>query len=87
MATSTIHDTWQRDAECRGAARQYFFPPASSERREQREQREQLAKAVCARCPAREPCLEYALATNEAHGIWGGLTEIERKQLRPHVTC
>jgi WhiB family redox-sensing transcriptional regulator len=83
---TTVYEAWQRDAECRGAARQYFFPPAASERREQREQREQLAKAVCARCAAREACLEFALRENEAHGIWGGLTELERKQLVSRAT-
>jgi WhiB family redox-sensing transcriptional regulator len=32
-------------------------------------------------CAVREPCLEYALAIKEPHGIWGGLNELERRQL------
>ena len=40
------------------------------------------AKAICRGCPIRLTCLEYALDYNEEWGIWGGLTEIERKNLR-----
>lgn len=40
------------------------------------------AKAICATCPVRAACLAYALATNQLHGIWGGLSEKERKRLR-----
>lgn len=40
------------------------------------------AKAVCAPCPVRRPCLEEALDDVERHGVWGGLTEQERKRLR-----
>ena len=39
------------------------------------------AKAICEQCPVREPCLPYALKIREPHGIWGGLNEVERKQL------
>jgi len=37
------------------------------------------AKAVCASCLVRQPCLEFALATHQVHGVWGGLTEEERR--------
>ena len=40
------------------------------------------AKAVCAGCPVRDACLDYALATDQRAGIWGGLTEEERHSLR-----
>ena len=40
------------------------------------------AKAICARCPVRRPCLAYALATGQAYGIWGGYDEGERRVLR-----
>jgi WhiB family redox-sensing transcriptional regulator len=40
------------------------------------------ARQVCAACPVREPCLEYALNNRITHGIWGGLTERERRPLR-----
>lgn len=40
------------------------------------------AKAVCAECPVREPCLEEAIANGERFGVWGGLSERERRRLR-----
>ncbi len=45
----------------------------------------QRAKAICATCPVREPCLAYALRIREPHGIWGGLSEVERRpgSMRP----
>lgn len=39
------------------------------------------AKAICAQCPVREACLEYALATRERDGVWGGATERERRRM------
>jgi WhiB family redox-sensing transcriptional regulator len=39
------------------------------------------AKKVCAACPVRPPCLDWALATREPHGVWGGLSERERRGL------
>ncbi|MFF4385560.1 WhiB family transcriptional regulator [Streptomyces sp. NPDC001552] len=39
------------------------------------------AKAICARCPVRAQCLEWALITGDPHGVWGGLDAGERKQL------
>jgi hypothetical protein len=38
------------------------------------------AKAICAECPVRPACLDYAIQIRELHGIWGGLNELERKQ-------
>lgn len=40
------------------------------------------AKAVCACCPVRDLCAEFALCTNQEHGIWGGLDEDERRAIR-----
>ena len=40
------------------------------------------AKKVCQRCPVREPCLDYAMAAGERYGVWGGLSERERRKLR-----
>ena len=42
-----------------------------------------MAKAICATCPVRGLCLEYALAVREPYGIWGGLNEYERRRLLP----
>ena len=40
------------------------------------------AKAICSQCRVREDCLEFAIANREKHGIWGGLNEKERRNLR-----
>ena len=40
------------------------------------------ARRVCARCPVRQPCLDYAITNRIVHGIWGGLTERERRALQ-----
>ena len=58
-----------------------FFPPAHAERKEERIARERAAKEICRPCPVRQECLDYAIRIREAHGIWGGLNEAERKQM------
>jgi WhiB family redox-sensing transcriptional regulator len=70
---------WQAQAACRGFDVNLFFPDG-----EARETRAQVAdaKAVCAGCRVRRPCLEFALAYPEEKGIWGGTTEQERRVLR-----
>ena len=66
--------SWRQFARCRGVNPSIFYPVS--------EEDEALeAKAVCAECPVREPCLEYALGAREKHGVWGGLTERERRRL------
>ena len=74
-------ELWQHRAACKGPQAAVFFPPSRSERKEDREAREVRAKAICARCPVRSACLDYAVRIREPHGIWGGLNEAERKQL------
>lgn len=41
-----------------------------------------LAQRVCAKCPVRDLCLEFALVNEEQHGVWGGMTPKERQRLR-----
>jgi len=41
-----------------------------------------VARKLCAKCPVQRLCLEYAMANNEAHGLWGGLTHRERVKLK-----
>jgi WhiB family redox-sensing transcriptional regulator len=64
---------WQQRAACRGVRVELFFPPVEQEAHE--------AKAVCALCDVREPCLEAALVAGETFGVWGGLTPQERRSL------
>lgn len=59
-----------------------FYPPLRSEKRSVKISREQQAKAVCASCTVRAQCLDQALERGERYGIWGGLTDLERRHLR-----
>jgi len=72
-------DVWRLRASCRSVDPDLFFPVGTTGLAV-----EQIdsAKAVCDACPVNEPCLEYALATNQDSGIWGGTSEEERRSLR-----
>ncbi len=65
---------WQDFANCLGVDPDLFFPERGASTRE--------AKEVCKGCVVREDCLEYALANGEKFGIWGGLSERERRRIR-----
>ena len=78
-------EAWMADAACRGTIHKpeddlWFHPDGMGDITAA--PREVLAKAVCWRCPVRDQCLSYALATHQQHGVWGGLTEGELRQLR-----
>lgn len=75
---------WRLRAACQSTDPELFFP-ISSAGPSLRQVAE--AKAVCARCLVRRPCLEFALRTRQAHGIWGGLTPEERTQQSPARTA
>jgi WhiB family redox-sensing transcriptional regulator len=81
VAVRTL-DTWRDRAACRGPETALFFPPATTEAREVRDARERRAKAICHGCAVQHECLDYALGVGEAHGIWGGLNETERRGLQ-----
>ena len=81
MSVQRLDDLWQAKAACRGPQAAVFFPPTTFERKDEKEIRESRAKAICATCSVRRSCLEYALRIREPHGIWGGLNEVERKQV------
>jgi WhiB family transcriptional regulator, redox-sensing transcriptional regulator len=75
------NDDWQLKALCRGNHAYLFFPPSTFERKEDRERRETKAKAICGVCPVRAECYQHAVAIREPFGIWGGLTEVERRNV------
>lgn len=81
MAVSTAGQAWQRRAACRGPESSLFFPSSLAETRSDREAREATAKAICAVCPVTVECLDYALRIREPLGIWGGLNEVERREI------
>ena len=74
-------EDWQSTALCRGNHAHLFFPPSTFERKDERERRETRAKAICQVCPSQPACREYAMAIREQFGIWGGLTENDRKEV------
>ncbi len=65
---------WQERALCAQTDPEAFFPEKGGSTRE--------AKRVCVGCDVRAECLEYALLHDERFGIWGGLSERERRRLR-----
>jgi WhiB family transcriptional regulator, redox-sensing transcriptional regulator len=65
---------WQEQANCLGVDPDLFFPERGASTRE--------AKGVCRGCEVRTECLEYALDHGEKFGIWGGLSERERRRVR-----
>ena len=69
--------SWQDQALCAQTDPEAFFPEKGGSTRE--------AKKVCASCEVRSECLEYALQNDERFGIWGGLSERERRRLKKRV--
>ncbi len=70
---------WHAQAACLGMGTEPFFPIGVTGLAFDAVER---ARAVCARCTVPSACLEWALQTRQAAGIWGGLTEDERRALR-----
>lgn len=67
-------EEWQERALCAQTDPEAFFPEKGGSTRE--------AKRICSGCEVRAECLDYALAHDERFGIWGGLSERERRRLR-----
>ena len=65
---------WQGDALCAQTDPEAFFPEKGGSTRE--------AKKICTSCEVKAQCLEYALQNDERFGIWGGLSERERRKLK-----
>ena len=68
---------WQEQALCAQTAPEAFFPEKGGSTRE--------AKRICQACAVRDECLEYALLNDERFGIWGGLSERERRRLKRDI--
>jgi WhiB family redox-sensing transcriptional regulator len=66
--------SWQADALCAQTDPEAFFPEKGGSTRD--------AKKICTTCEVKAECLEYALQNDERFGIWGGLSERERRKLR-----
>ena len=74
VATDPEDNMWQDYANCLGVDPDLFFPERGASTRE--------AKEVCRGCIVRGQCLEYALVHSEKFGIWGGMSERERRRIR-----
>ncbi|MFP5487688.1 MAG: WhiB family transcriptional regulator [Acidimicrobiia bacterium] len=74
LQPADLEENWQDGANCLGVDPDLFFPERGASTRE--------AKEVCRGCVVREQCLEFALQNGEKFGIWGGLSERERRRIR-----
>lgn len=81
MSGMPMRSAWREQAACATADSRLFFGHRG-EGQQERCRREAAAKAICARCPVRQACAADALAHREPFGVWGGLTESERRVLR-----
>jgi WhiB family redox-sensing transcriptional regulator len=79
IALAQDRGDWRAEAACRDTDPDLFFPVGTTG-----PAIEQIdaAKFVCGNCPVQSLCLEFALATNQDSGVWGGTSEDERRRLR-----
>lgn len=73
-----VDQDWQEQALCAQTDPEAFFPEKGGSTRE--------AKRICRACGVRDECLEYALEHDERFGIWGGLSERERRRLKKEIS-
>jgi WhiB family redox-sensing transcriptional regulator len=79
LALAAADDVWRDHALCRDTDPELFFPVGTTG---QALVSQDHAKQVCHECTVQQACLDYALDTNQDSGIWGGLTEEERRSIR-----
>ena len=79
MTALDNRDGWWTRAACASADPELFFPISEWGPGLRQAAR---AKAICARCPIQRECLRYALAVGSIQGVWGGMTEEERRRLQ-----
>jgi WhiB family transcriptional regulator, redox-sensing transcriptional regulator len=80
LRSGVRYQDWRDRVACRGADPELFFPQADDGTGRAAVAK---AKAICAGCPVADQCLQFALASPEKHGTWGGLSERERHGMRP----
>jgi WhiB family redox-sensing transcriptional regulator len=68
-----MDNEWMAEGNCRSEAPSMFFPSDGVG--------VEVARRICATCPVKEPCLEYALRNGIDHGVWGGASERERRRI------
>ena len=70
---------WRHAAACRDTDPNLFFPAGTTG---VAVEEIEAAKSLCQTCPVREQCLEFAMVANQEAGIWGGMSEEERRKMR-----
>lgn len=76
-APRPMDEDWAEKARCPETDPEAFFPEKGGSTKE--------AKKVCQRCPVTKECLQYALDNDERYGVWGGMSERERRRLQQGV--
>jgi WhiB family transcriptional regulator, redox-sensing transcriptional regulator len=79
LALAAATYDWHDHSACRDTDPDLFFPVGTTARAQAQVAR---AKSICAECTVRSECLDYALDTNQDAGVWGGLSEEERRDIR-----
>jgi WhiB family transcriptional regulator, redox-sensing transcriptional regulator len=82
MTMTADSRSWWGLAACQTVSTELFFPDTETGPARMQMVR---AKAICANCRVRRDCLDYAISTHQVHGVWGGLSESERRSLRAAV--
>jgi WhiB family redox-sensing transcriptional regulator len=70
---TTVDTDWMNEGKCRDLPPETFFPSDGVG--------VEVARRICADCPVKAPCLEYALYNRIEHGVWGGASERERRRI------
>lgn len=81
LASLDIVQPWEDRAACRERDATLFFGPNRFEPKQERLAREASAKAVCSTCTVKSDCLQYAKDAGEVFGVWGGLSETDRRDV------
>ena len=68
-----MDNEWMAKGNCRTESASLFFPSDGVG--------VEVARRICATCPVKSPCLEYALRNGIDHGVWGGASERERRRI------
>lgn len=77
---------WQLRGSCQGLESAVFFHP-EGERGKARAARVNRAKQICHKCPVLQQCRNYALSVSEPYGVWGGMSEDERRSYTERVSA
>lgn len=82
LRAEELREPWRDFARCKGMG---TTPEDAELFHPQRAELTEPAKSLCAECPVKQPCLEYALRTVQRQGVWGGTSERERRRMRRAV--